>query len=108
MGQDENICRAPAESGADFPEAGGPDFSVGMLLSDNVAGILLVTVQAAQIGRRGSEYARKTRLLGDFLPAPPHRIEDPWGRTDEVYALTFERIVSAVEQLSRVLEPGNR
>jgi protein-tyrosine-phosphatase len=59
----------------------------------------------AGIHRLGTEHSQKTHLLGDFLPTPPHRIEDPWGQGDEVFALTFARIASALEQLSRMLRP---
>lgn len=61
---------------------------------------------AVWIRRFGSEQARKALLLGDFLAAPPHRIEDPWGLSDEVYVMTFERIASAVQRLAQVLEPS--
>jgi len=40
------------------------------------------------------------------LPAPPHRVEDPWGRSDGVYAMTFERIASAVQRLAQILGPS--
>jgi len=56
--------------------------------------------------RFGPEQSRKTLLLGDFLPEPPHRLEDPWGLGDEVFAMTFERIGSAVQRLAQVLEPS--
>jgi protein-tyrosine-phosphatase len=52
------------------------------------------------------EPTRKTRLLGDFLSVPHHRVEDPWGYSDEVYAMTFERIASAVQRLAQVPEPS--
>jgi protein-tyrosine phosphatase len=41
----------------------------------------------------------KVRLLGDFLPAPPFRIDDPYGCSDDVFTATFERIAAAVQQL---------
>lgn len=48
----------------------------------------------------------KTRLLGDFLPRPPHRIEDPWGLGDDVFAATFARIREAVDRLAdRLRDP---
>ena len=43
---------------------------------------------------------RKTRLLGGFLPAPSFTIGDPFGRSDEVFAATFERIALAVRRLA--------
>jgi protein-tyrosine-phosphatase len=54
------------------------------------------------------EHSRKTLRLGDFLPGPPHRVEDPWGLSDEVYAMTFKRIADAVQRLAKVLEPSER
>ncbi len=54
----------------------------------------------------GPEPARKTRLLGDFLSVPPHRVEDLWGHSDEMYAMTFEWIASVVQRLVQVLEPS--
>ena len=61
--------------------------------------------QAEGIRRLGTANARKTHLLGDFLPSPPHRIEDPWGQGDEVFAATFTRIANALEDFSRMLSP---
>lgn len=59
--------------------------------------------QAEGVRGLDTEHAPKTRLLGDFLPTPPHRIEDPWGEGDEVFAVAFSRIVSALEQISQIL-----
>jgi protein-tyrosine phosphatase len=61
--------------------------------------------QVAGVRRLGAEHTQKTYLLGDFLPTPPHRIEDPWGRGDEVFEATFAKIVHALAQLSRLLPP---
>ena len=63
---------------------------------------------AAGIRRFGPEHAGKARLLGDFLPAPPYRIDDPWGQSDEVFARTFDRIGIAVRELARILEPSGQ
>ena len=52
-----------------------------------------------QIARRWPEVRSKVRLLGDYLPGPPHAIEDPWGRDDAVFRANFERIALAVEGL---------
>jgi protein-tyrosine phosphatase len=54
----------------------------------------------ATLCRRWPAGAGKTFLLGDFLPAPPHRIDDPWGREDAVFIETFEIIRLAVERLA--------
>ena len=61
---------------------------------------------ARWIRRFGPEPARKTRLLGDLLPAPRHCVGDPGEHSDEVYAMTFKRIASAVQRLAQVLEPS--
>jgi protein-tyrosine phosphatase len=83
------------------------DHRTRRISSEDLAWAHLILVmeghQVARIRRFGTEYARKTHLLGDFLPTPPHRIEDPWGRGDEVFAATFAKIVNALEQLSRML-----
>lgn len=42
----------------------------------------------------------KVRLLGHFLPEPPFAIDDPYGRSDEIFAATFERIAAAVRRLA--------
>jgi low molecular weight protein-tyrosine phosphatase len=44
--------------------------------------------------------ARKVHLLGDFLPVPPFALEDPWGRSDEVFDAVFARIALAVRRLA--------
>jgi protein-tyrosine phosphatase len=50
----------------------------------------------------------KTFLLGDFLAQPPFRIDDPWGREDEFFRTTFERIGDAVERLAERLAEAPR
>lgn len=50
-----------------------------------------------------AEVAPRVRLLGDFLAEPPHAIDDPWGRSDEVFAATFARIELAVRRLAERL-----
>lgn len=54
----------------------------------------------AAVRRAWPAGARKTHLLGDFLEAPPYRIDDPWGRSDDAFRATFERIERAVERLA--------
>jgi len=62
---------------------------------------------AARVHRAFPGAAAKTVLLGDFLPAPPFRIADPWGCEDAVFEATFERIRAAVERLAaRLAERG--
>jgi len=46
----------------------------------------------------------KVRLLGDFLPDPPHAIDDPWGESDDVFGAAFDRIEGAVRRLAVALE----
>lgn len=55
---------------------------------------------AATLGRCWPLGAGKTLLLGDFLPAAPHRIDDPFGRDDSAFRATFETIELAVERLA--------
>jgi protein-tyrosine phosphatase len=55
---------------------------------------------AAAVRRAWPSAGPKTHLLGDFLAAPPFRIEDPWGLDDAVFRATFERIADAVERLA--------
>lgn len=54
----------------------------------------------ASVARRWPGAATKARLLGDFLPDPPFRIEDPYGRDDAFFDATFARIARAVERLA--------
>jgi protein-tyrosine phosphatase len=58
---------------------------------------------AREFARRWPEAAPKFLLLGDFLPAPPFAIEDPWGKSDTVFDATFHRIALAVDSLSERL-----
>lgn len=55
---------------------------------------------ALRIVGLGSDAAPRVRLLGDFLSAPPFAIGDPWGRSDEVFGATFERMAVAVRRLA--------
>jgi len=48
----------------------------------------------------------KTFSLGDFLERPPHRIDDPWGREDAFFQLTFDRIGRATDRLAERLRRG--
>ena len=62
---------------------------------------------ATLIKRRWPDAARRTRLLGDYLPSPPHTIEDPWGQSDEIFEATFERISVGIDRLAELFqEPG--
>ena len=53
----------------------------------------------ATVARRWPCAAARTRLLGDFLPAGPYAIEDPWGESDAVFEATFDQIEHAVDAL---------
>lgn len=59
-----------------------------------------------EVARRWPEGAGKTFILGDFLAATPHWIDDPWGQPDDVFRLTFERIAEANAALAARLRPG--
>jgi low molecular weight protein-tyrosine phosphatase len=48
----------------------------------------------------------KTFSLGDFLERPPHHIDDPWGREDAFFQLTFDRIGRATDRLAERLRRG--
>lgn len=67
---------------------------------------LIIAMQgrhSALIARRWPGGARHVRLLGDYLPTPPHAIEDPWGLEDSVFHSVFTRIQRANERLSELL-----
>lgn len=55
---------------------------------------------AVEIARRWPEARDKTHLLGHFLPEPPYTIDDPWGRSEQLFVHTFERVHAAVERLA--------
>ena len=59
---------------------------------------------ATQLTRSWGIARGKIRLLGDFLPTPPHAISDPWGEGDDVFAAAFDRIEDAVRRLAAALE----
>lgn len=57
----------------------------------------------AWIRQRWPAGRTKVRLLGDFLPSAPHAVDDPWGGTDELFRVIFEKISRANERLSELL-----
>lgn len=59
---------------------------------------------AAAIRREWPQFASRVRLLGDFLPDPPHLLPDPWGEPEPVFDRVFARTVTAVDQLAQRLE----
>jgi protein-tyrosine phosphatase len=64
---------------------------------------LVVAMEGHHVARITSglpDTAPKVRLLGDFLPAPPFAIRDPFGRSDEVFTAIFEQITVAVQRLA--------
>jgi protein-tyrosine phosphatase len=56
--------------------------------------------QAFIVRDRFPEAATKTRLLGDFLPAAPYTIVDPWGEPDDVFEAVFAQLALAVDRLA--------
>jgi protein-tyrosine phosphatase len=58
---------------------------------------------AAALCREFPAASSRVRLLGDFLPEPPHRILDPWGQSEAVFEETFIRIVSASARLRALI-----
>lgn len=63
---------------------------------------------AAAIDRRWPEARSRVRLLGDFLPAPPYLLQDPWGQSEGVFQEVLARLASAVERLSERIETTRR
>lgn len=62
---------------------------------------------AAEIARRWPQCSGRVRLLGDFLPAPPHALPDPYGHDAPVFDRVFARLRTAVDALAaRVEERG--
>ncbi len=59
---------------------------------------------AAEIERRWPQYSGRVRLLGDFLPAPPHVLPDPYGQEDQIFDRVFARLRIAVERLTARME----
>jgi protein-tyrosine phosphatase len=57
-----------------------------------------------QLSRNWGIAPGKIRLLGDFLPSPPHAIDDPWGESDDVFAAAFARIEDAVQRLAKAIQ----
>jgi len=62
--------------------------------------------QASAIERRWPVARDRVRLLGDFLPAPPFGIEDPWGQSEPVWRSSYQRIEAAIARLVQRLEGG--
>ncbi len=55
--------------------------------------------QAAEVRRRLREAEPRTRILGHYLDAAPHQIEDPFGQGDAAFLAAFVRIERAMAQL---------
>lgn len=62
--------------------------------------------QARAIESRWPAAQARVRLLGDFLPAPPFGIEDPWGQPEPVWRNVFQRIEASIARLIERLEGG--
>jgi len=100
---EEAACRAALAFGVDLADhiahrmtaedAAWADLILGME-GHHVAGVQ----RAWPVGKR------KTYSLGDFLPQPPYRIDDPWGREDAFFETTFERIDRAIDRLAARLQ----
>ncbi|MGH7822006.1 MAG: low molecular weight phosphotyrosine protein phosphatase [Candidatus Binatia bacterium] len=60
--------------------------------------------QAAEIAREWPQFRSRVRLLGDYLPAPPYSLPDPWGEQEPVFDRVFTRIDAAVERLAARIE----
>jgi len=67
---------------------------------------LIIAMQGwheASIWRHWPAGRAKVRLLGDFLPNAPHAVDDPWGGTDELFRVIFEKISRANARLCELL-----
>jgi protein-tyrosine phosphatase len=62
--------------------------------------------QARAIERRWPAARDRVRLLGDFLPAPPFGIEDPWGQPEPVWRSAYRRIEVSIARMVQRLEGG--
>lgn len=68
---------------------------------------LLLAMDALQgdaLAARWPALRGRVRLLGDYLPARPFSIADPWNASEAVWRETYARIASAVERLASRLE----
>jgi len=58
----------------------------------------------AAIEHEWPQFRSRVRLLGDYLPAPPYLLPDPWGEEEPVFDRVFARLVRAVENLALRIE----
>lgn len=66
--------------------------------------LVMEAAQAAAVVAHTPAAAARVRVLGDYLPAPPFGIDDPWGQPEPVFEETFARIALAVERLAKRLD----
>ena len=57
-----------------------------------------------EIERQWPQFRDRVRLLGDFLPAPPHLLPDPYGQDAQVFDRVFARLRTAVDELAVRIE----
>jgi protein-tyrosine phosphatase len=62
----------------------------------------------AEIARRWPQCSGRVRLLGDFLPDPPHALPDPYGHDAPVFDRVFARLRTAVDALAARVEERAR
>ena len=65
---------------------------------------LILVMQGAHAAAIEPPRRSRVRLLGDYLPAPPFLLQDPWGREERVFDQVFERLRIAVENLAVRIE----
>lgn len=73
-------------------------------LADRDLILVMQGAHTAEIARRWRDALPRVRLLGDFLPEPPHLLPDPWGQSDAVFDAVFARVKSAVDHLAKRIE----
>jgi protein-tyrosine phosphatase len=65
---------------------------------------LILVMQGAHAAAIEPPRRSRVRLLGDYLPAPPFLLQDPWGQEERVFDQVFERLSIAVENLAVRIE----
>lgn len=70
--------------------------------------LVMQGAQASAVRALSPGASDRTRILGDFLPTPPHLLPDPWGRDEDFFVETFSRVARAVERLGVLLDGGSQ
>jgi len=79
---------------------------LGRLIS-HISDWAKVPVRLIRSAEERRDWAHEMRRRRRGEPAPPHLIEDPWGREQAVFEAVFRRIVHASERLAALLSEGD-